>query len=113
MNRLPAAGEDAWHLARHAHVIVHETADGNEFLTVYDCGAAQKPPSAQVIGNLVRVRAAHETVRQPTGYIVKMREPSVLVREDDDHWLVRAAGDHGDSDGRGQEPDADGRKTDV
>jgi hypothetical protein len=91
MNRLRPVGEDVWQLAPHAHVIVHETADGNEFLTVYDCGASQKPPSAQVIGNLVRVRADHEAIRQPTGYIVKLREPAVLQREDEDHWLIRAA----------------------
>jgi hypothetical protein len=91
MNRLRSVGEDAWRLAPHAHVIVHETADGNEFLTIYDCGAAQKPPVAQLIGNLVRVRADHETVRQPTGYIVKLRENAVLERADEDHWLIRAA----------------------
>jgi len=91
VNRLPAVADDVWRLAPHAHVIVHETADGNEFLTIYDCGASQKPPSAQVIGNLVRVRADHESVSQPTGYIVKLREPAVLVREDDAHWLIRAA----------------------
>ncbi len=90
MNRLAPVGEDRWHLPRHAQLVVHETSDGNEFLTVYDCGAAQKPPSAQVIGNLVRVAADHETVRQPTGYIVRMREQSVLVRQDPDHWVVRA-----------------------
>jgi hypothetical protein len=90
VNKLPVAGEDAWQLPRHAHIIVYETDDGNEFLTVYDCGAAQKPPSAQVIGNLVRVDAEHETERQPTGYIVRMREESRLERLDADHWVVRA-----------------------
>jgi hypothetical protein len=110
VNRLPAVADGVWRLAQHAHVIVHETADGNEFLTIYDCGAAQKPPSAQVIGNLVRVRADHETVRQPTGYIVKLREPSVLVREDESHWLVRAAEPDADSS---VEPVTDGRTTDV
>ncbi|MEF8776532.1 MAG: hypothetical protein V5A43_08545 [Haloarculaceae archaeon] len=90
MNHLAAAGEDTWYLPRHAHVIVHETADGNEFLTIYRCGAAQEPPVAQVIGNLVRVDAAHETVRQPTGYIAKLREEATLARVDEDHWVVRA-----------------------
>lgn len=90
VNKLPVAGEDAWKLPRHAHIIVYETDDGNEFLTVYDCGAAQKPPSAQVIGNLVRVDAEHETERQPTGYVVRMREESRLERLDEDHWVVRA-----------------------
>jgi hypothetical protein len=88
MNRLPAAGPDAWKLPQHAHVIVGETGDGNEILTIYDCGAAQKPPSAQLVGNLVRVKVAHETVRQPTGYIAKLREPGLLERQDDDHWLI-------------------------
>lgn len=91
MNRLASAGEDSWHLPRHAHVIVYETRDGGEYLTVYDCGAAQKPPSAQVIGNLVRVDADHETERQPTGYIVKMREESRLVKQDEEHFVIRAA----------------------
>lgn len=90
MNKLPTAGEDAWRLPRHARVIVYETLDGGEYLTIYDCGAAQKPPSAQVIGNLVRVDAAHEIERQPTGYVVKMREESRLVRQDEDHFVIRA-----------------------
>lgn len=91
MNNLPAAGDGAWRLPGHAHVIVHETGDGNELITIYDFGAAQKPPSAQLIGNLVRVDAKSELVAQPTGYIAKLREPSVLVRQDADHWLIRAA----------------------
>jgi hypothetical protein len=89
VNRLPTVGRNAWQLAPHAHLIIHETADGNEFITIYDCGASQKPPSAQLIGNLVRVRTEHESLAQPTGYIVKLRELSVLVREDEAHWLVR------------------------
>ncbi len=89
MNRLAVADEGRWHLPPHAHVIVHETSDGNEFITIYDCGAAQKPPSAQLIGNLVRVDAAHELLDQPTGYIAKLRESSVLERQDADHWVIR------------------------
>lgn len=95
MNMLAAVGDGQWRLPAHAHVIVHETEDDNEFLTIYDCGAAQKPPSAQVIGNLVRVDARHETVYQPTGYIVKMREPSMLVEQDADHYVIRASDDQG------------------
>ncbi|WP_255196090.1 hypothetical protein [Halorarius litoreus] len=90
MNKLAPLGDDRWQLAPHAHVIVHETEDGGEFLTIYDCGAAQKPPSAQLIGNLVRVDAAHELLRQPTGYIAKLREDAMLVRQDDDHFVIRA-----------------------
>jgi len=93
MNRLAVAGEDEWHLPQHAHVIVYEPGDDTEFVTIYDCGAAQKPPSAQLIGNLVRVDAAHELVHQPTGYIAKLRERSTLQRQDDDHWVIRAVAD--------------------
>lgn len=89
MNKLVGDGEDAWRLAVHAHVIVHETRDGNEFITIYDCGAAQKPPSAQLIGNLVRIDAEHELRRQPTGYIASLREPARLLRLDADHWVIR------------------------
>ena len=90
VNRHAVASDEAWHLAPHAHIIVHETSDGNEFITIYDCGAAQKPPSAQLIGNLVRVDADHELLDQPTGYIAKLREPSRLVRQDNDHWVIRS-----------------------
>jgi hypothetical protein len=90
MNRLAVAGESRWHLAPHAHVIVHETSDGNEFVTIYDCGAAQKPPSAQLIGTLLRVDADHDLLDQPTGYIAKLREEAVLVRQDEAHWVIKA-----------------------
>lgn len=88
--KLPPSGDDRWRLASHARVIVYETDDGNELLTVYDCGAAQKPPSAQVIGNLVRVNADHELERGPTGYAVSMREAADLVKQDDHHYLIEA-----------------------
>ena len=91
--KLPPSGDGRWRLAPHARVIVYETDDGNELLTVYDCGAAQKPPSAQVIGNLVRVNADHELERGPTGYAVSMREPGELVRQDADHYRIEAAAD--------------------
>jgi hypothetical protein len=91
--KLPRRDRDvgeAWDLPQHAHVIVYETDDGNELLTIYDCGAAQKPPSAQVVGNLGKVRAPHELERTPTGYVVRMRGPAVLVRqeEDPDHYVI-------------------------
>jgi len=82
---------DAWRLARHAHVIVYEAADGGELLTIYDCGAAQAPPSAQIVGHLVRTTADHETERQPTGHIVKLREESVLREQSDGHYVIEPA----------------------
>lgn len=87
-NRLPKTGEDRWRLPQHARVIVYETDDGNELVTIYDCGAAQKPPSAQVIGNLVRIRPPHELEHTPTGYIVSLRGPGTLVRTDPDHYTI-------------------------
>lgn len=90
MNKLPPVNGDTWKLAPHAHVIVYEALDGGELLTIYDCGAAQAPPSAQIVGNLVRTAADHELERQPTGYIVKLREDAVLHRQDDDHYVIEA-----------------------
>ncbi|KZN23979.1 hypothetical protein A4G99_05720 [Haladaptatus sp. R4] len=92
MNKLAAVGEERWHLPQHAHIIVYESEQGDELLTIYDCGAAQKPPSAQVIGNLVRVRAEHELERTVTGYVVSMREKSVLEKQDDDHFVIVSNG---------------------
>ncbi|WP_458209056.1 hypothetical protein [Haladaptatus sp. NG-SE-30] len=88
MNKLARAGDGRWHLPLHAHIIVYESEQGDELLTIYDCGAAQKPPSAQVIGNLVRVRAEHELDHTVTGYIVRMRERSVLEEQDADHFVI-------------------------
>ena len=88
MNTLAPAGENRWKLPQHAHVVVYDERE-RELLTIYDCGAAQKPPSAQVLGNLVRVQADHELERTPTGYVVRMREAAVLERQDDDHYVIR------------------------
>lgn len=103
MNKLVPAGDGRWRLAPHAHVIVYEAEDGGELLTVYDCGAAQSPPRAQVIGHLVRVDADYEQEHQPTGYIVKLREEAELVRqagEGVDHYVIRAAERSDAADGR-------------
>jgi len=88
VNHLASAGEDRWQLPRHAHLVVHEREDGG-LLTIYDCGAAQKPPSAQLLGRLVRVAAEHEQLPQPDGYILKLRQEATLERQADDRWVVR------------------------
>ena len=87
MNTLPPAGDDAWRLPRHAHVVVYRAEAGEDLLTIYDCGAAQKPPSAQVTGYLRGVAADCETERTPTGSVVRLREPALLIRDGDD-WRV-------------------------
>jgi hypothetical protein len=92
MNRLAPAGDGCYQLPQHAHVVVYDEKE-RELVTIYDCGAAQKPPSAQLLGNLVRVDAAHERERTATGYVVKMRESSVLEPQGDGHWVVRATGE--------------------
>ncbi|WP_232702179.1 hypothetical protein [Halobacterium wangiae] len=87
MNKLPQVDEETWRLARHAHVVVYDAEDGGQLLTIYDCGAAQKPPSAQVVGHLARTDADHERQPQPTGSIVKLREESVLRKQGDGYVI--------------------------
>lgn len=87
MNTLAPADGDGWWLPNHAHLVVY--ADDRPMLTVYRCGAAQDSPLAQLLGRLDQVDAIHETVDQPTGSIVKLREPSTL-RRGDGGWIVRA-----------------------
>lgn len=89
MIKLATAGEDRWHLPRHAHVVVYEHEAGDELLTIYDCGAVQAPPSAQFIGHLVNVAAAGSIQRTPTGYIVDLDEPAILEHQPADHWVIR------------------------
>lgn len=93
MNTLSPAGENEWRLPQHAHVIVHEKEAGKQLLTIYDCGAAQKPPTAQLLGQLVNVDAEHELLEQPHGYIVKLRERALLLDQGERHWVIRGTGD--------------------
>ena len=96
MNHLPraeagAAGVDgaAYHLPRHAHIVVYTARDDGDLLTVYDCGAAQKPPSAQFIGHLVNVDAPGTTERTPTGYVVRLEAGGRLLEQTAGEWVVR------------------------
>ncbi|WIV67250.1 hypothetical protein [Natrialbaceae archaeon AArc-T1-2] len=77
MNHLAPAGDQHWNLPKHAHIVVYERDDGG-LLTIYDCGVAQKPPSAQLLGTLETVDASAEIDSTPTGRVVSMRERSVL-----------------------------------
>ncbi|WP_331234968.1 hypothetical protein [Natronorarus salvus] len=87
MNHLVPAGEGRWHLPRHAQIVVYDRRE-RELLTVYDCAATQKPPSAQLLGYLVRTDAAAEMERTPTGYVVKLRESAVLESQGADHFRI-------------------------
>lgn len=89
MNHLVAAGENRWHLPKHAHLVVYERGrDERGLLTIYDCGAAQKPPSAQLLGTLASIDARAEVDRNPTGRVVRMREESILERGDEDRFRI-------------------------
>lgn len=90
MNHLAPAAEDRWHLPRHARVIVYDRND-RELVTIYDCGAAQKPPAAQLLGNLVRVDAEATTERTTTGYAVTLEERALLERQGEEHYVIRSA----------------------
>jgi len=87
VNHLVPAGEGRWHLPRHAQIVVYDRRE-RELLTVYDCAAAQKPPSAQLLGNLVRVDVDADMERTPTGYVVKLRQSAVLESQGADHFRV-------------------------
>ncbi|PSQ27267.1 hypothetical protein BRD03_07465 [Halobacteriales archaeon QS_9_68_17] len=87
MNKLAQAGENAWELPQHARVVVYDERERG-LLTVYDCAAAQKPPTAQVLGRLTEVSADCEREATPTGERVTLRESAVLERTGDDRWVV-------------------------
>lgn len=88
MNKLPSVGDGRWRLQRHAHIIVFDEPDDDELLTIYDCGAAQKAPSAQLRGNLVNVRTDASFEQTTTGYTVGLREPALLVEQTPGHYVV-------------------------
>lgn len=90
MNNLPTIAEDRWRLPNHAHIVVYDAEADDDLLTVYDCGVAQAPPTAQFRGHLVRVRAANELRQSPTGYRVRIDEPAILVHQGKDHYVIES-----------------------
>lgn len=88
MNKLPPVADGRWQLEPHAHIVVFDEPAEDELLTVYDCGAAQKPPSAQLRGILVNVRARAKIEQTATGYTVALREPAALVEQTPDRFVV-------------------------
>jgi hypothetical protein len=88
VNKLPTVGEQRWQLDRHAHIVVFDEPAELELLTIYDCGAAQKPPSAQLRGNLVNVRTEATVEQTPTGYTVSLEEPGFLIEQTPNHYVV-------------------------
>ena len=109
MNHLPPRTEDTWALPRHAHVVVYEredesTDDGPDadpdgrdadgLLTIYDCGAAQSPPSAQLLGTLEAVDVDAESTAQPDGRIVSLREEAMLELVGDRRYRIVERPEH-------------------
>ncbi|WP_247729218.1 hypothetical protein [Halovivax limisalsi] len=89
MNRLAPAGEGRWELPRHAHLVVSERLERG-LLTIYDCAAAQQPPTATLLGTLERVDADAETRPNPTGRVVSLREPATLVATGADRYAIES-----------------------
>ena len=90
MNHLVPLADDHWQLPKHAHLVVYEREESERgLLTIYDCGAAQKPPSAQLLGTLESVDVRAEIERNPTGRVVKLREEGVLERMADDRFRIQ------------------------
>ena len=89
VNHLPPTGDNRWQLPQHAHIVVHEREDGDGLLTIYDCGAAQKPPSAQLLGRLVTVDVEYRRQHHPSGYTLSLRESATLERQPENRWVIR------------------------
>ncbi|WP_255170449.1 hypothetical protein [Natrononativus amylolyticus] len=87
MNHLFQTAENRWRLAPHAHLVVYDR-EPRGLLTIYDCGAAQKPPSAQLLGSLESVDARAEIRQNPTGRVVSLREQAALERVGDDRYRI-------------------------
>ena len=87
MNTLPPIRQNTWQLPNHAHIVAYEERERG-LLTIYDCGAAQKPPSAQVLGRLTLIDADAEVTRTATGRVVSLREPATLERVGEDQWSI-------------------------
>lgn len=78
-----------WRLPNHAHVVVYEReASDRGLLTIYDCGAAQKPPKAQLLGTLESVDAPADVEPNPTGRVVTLREEAVLEESAPDRYRI-------------------------
>ena len=91
MNHLESVDKanDRWRLPNHAHVVVYEReASDRGLLTIYDCGAAQKPPKAQLLGTLEAVDAPANVEPNPTGRVVTLREEAALEEAAPDQYRI-------------------------
>jgi hypothetical protein len=89
MNHLPETGDHSWQLPNHAHLVVYER-EGSErgLLTIYDCGASQGPPKAQLLGTLESVDVDAAVEPNPTGRTVSLREAASLEEVGTDRYRI-------------------------
>ncbi|MFU8867177.1 hypothetical protein [Natronococcus sp.] len=89
MNHLLEIGDRSWRLPNHAHLVVYER-EGSErgLLTIYDCGATQGPPKAQLLGTLESVEADAVIDPNPTGRVVSLREAATLEEVESDRYRI-------------------------
>ena len=90
MNHLvPATTDGQWHLPTHAHIVVYDKPEAErDLLTIYDCGAAQKPPSAQILGVLESIDVRAVTQPSPTGQVISLRERGTLERVAESQYRI-------------------------
>ncbi|WP_246998634.1 hypothetical protein [Halosolutus gelatinilyticus] len=90
MNHLVPTADDEWHLPNHARIVVYDREAGDRgLLTIYDCAAAQKPPTAQLLGTLESIDASAEVEPNPTGRVVKLREEATLEESESGQFRIR------------------------
>ena len=95
MNHLIPIDDGNWRLPNHARVVVYERdASDRGLLTIYDCGAAQKPPKAQLLGTLESVAASAEIEPTPTGRTVTLRERATLEEIEPDRYRIHTPEGH-------------------
>jgi hypothetical protein len=89
MNHLPEAGDRRWRLPNHAHLVVYEREESERgLLTIYDCGASQGPPKAQLLGTLEAVDVDATIEPNPTGRVVSLREAASLEEVGEDRYRI-------------------------
>lgn len=88
MNHLVSAGAGRWRLPTHARIVVYERGGDRGLLTVYDCGASHRSPTARLLGTLESVDAPATIEPNPTGRVVTLRGSATLERTGADRYRI-------------------------